>query len=301
MTNLLNYLDRQSKLFNIILSCILVAALGFLDYSTAHDASFGVIYLLPVALAAWFLSGRAGIVTSFVAAIIGLTADVASGQIYVDPLTSYRNVLVRFVFLIVVASLLSALRRAYQYQKALARTDYLTDVANARSFYESAQTEISRARRYEHPFTLAYLDVDNFKAVNDKHGHEVGDQLLKTVGEVVKENLRATDIVARIGGDEFAILLPETGNEAAEFVIQKVQKTLMDEMQKNGWFVTFSIGVVTCLDPPRTVAEVVKWSDNLVYAAKSSGKNTIKYDVIADYDVIAANLAGAEQQQFRAS
>jgi diguanylate cyclase (GGDEF)-like protein len=102
---------------------------------------------------------------------------------------------------------------------------------------------------------------------------------LRLVAKTIKDNIRLTDTVARVGGDEFAILLPETGPELAEAITRKVQKINLEIMQKNGWPVTFSIGVVTFINPPSTVDEILKISDNLMYFAKNNGKNTIKYEV----------------------
>jgi diguanylate cyclase (GGDEF)-like protein len=139
--------------------------------------------------------------------------------------------------------------------------------------------EINRARRYEHPLTVAYIDLDNFKTINDRFGHSMGDNLLRLVADTIKNNIRLIDTVVRMGGDEFAILLPETGPEAAKAITRKIQKINLELMQKNGWPVTFSIGVVTFISPPSTVDEILKRSDNLMYSAKNNGKNTIKYEV----------------------
>jgi diguanylate cyclase (GGDEF)-like protein len=139
--------------------------------------------------------------------------------------------------------------------------------------------EINRARRYEHPLTVVYIDLDNFKKINDLYGHITGDNLLRLVADTVKNNIRLTDTVARLGGDEFAILLPETGPELAEAITHKVQKINLEIMQKNGWPVTFSIGVVTFIDPPSTVDEILKASDHLMYVAKNNDKNNIRCEV----------------------
>jgi len=139
--------------------------------------------------------------------------------------------------------------------------------------------EISRARRYEHPFTIVCLDLDNFKAVNDCSGHSTGDLLLRLVARTTRENIRVTDTVARIGGDEFAILMPETGREVAEVIMQRVKRVNLDYMRKHGWPVTLSIGVVTFTSPPSTVDEVLRVSDRLMYSAKNNGKNSIQYEV----------------------
>ncbi|HTC77354.1 MAG TPA: diguanylate cyclase, partial [Terriglobales bacterium] len=101
-------------------------------------------------------------------------------------------------------------------EKELSRSDPLTGLPNRRAFYEVALAEADRARRYRHPLSLAYLDVDNFKQVNDDYGHDAGDELLVRVAEVLRRNLRNNDIVARLGGDEFAMLLPETPASATD-------------------------------------------------------------------------------------
>jgi diguanylate cyclase (GGDEF)-like protein len=187
--------------------------------------------------------------------------------------------IVRLGTFLIMTLILSALKKALEHEKELARTDPLTGVANGRYFITLADMEINRARRYKHSFTVVYIDLDNFKTVNDHFGHSTGDALLRSVAHTIRNNIRATDIVGRLGGDEFAILLPETGPEPAEVITHKVQKVNLDVMQKNEWPVTFSIGVVTFLGPPSTVDEMLKISDVVMYAAKKNGKNAIKYEI----------------------
>ncbi|MBI3014821.1 MAG: GGDEF domain-containing protein, partial [Candidatus Tectomicrobia bacterium] len=164
--------------------------------------------------------------------------------------------------------------------KALARTDSLTGVINRRYFFELAQRENSRAHRHKQPFTVMFIDLDNFKDVNDVSGHMTGDALLRLVGETMRKNLRQTDIIARLGGDEFAVLLPETGPEpSVHIVMRKLQENLLQVMEKNGWPVTFSIGAVTFLRPPSSVDEMIRLPDDLMYSVKGKGKNMIKYAV----------------------
>jgi diguanylate cyclase (GGDEF)-like protein len=123
------------------------------------------------------------------------------------------------------------------------------------------------------------MDIDDFKMVNDHFGHSTGDILLRSVVETISSNIRVSDIVARLGGDEFAILMPETGHESAQAVISRVQRNLLDIVQRNGWPVTFSIGVVTCISPPDSIEEVLKKADDLMYLIKNKSKNMIGYEV----------------------
>jgi diguanylate cyclase (GGDEF)-like protein len=165
------------------------------------------------------------------------------------------------------------------HEKEISRIDFLTGIRNRRHFIELVNMEINRARRYEHPFTVVCLDLDNFKAVNDCFGHTTGDILLRLVAHTIRENIGVTDTVARLGGDEFGILMPETGRNVAEVIIQRVQKINLDSMRKHGWPVTLSIGVVIFTSPPSTVDEVLRISDRLMYTAKEGGKNSIQYEV----------------------
>src|SRR4030042_6961301 len=126
-----------------------------------------------------------------------------------------------------------------------ARKDFLTGIPNRQAFFEIAGIEINRCRRHGYPLTIAYIDCDNFKVINDRFGHQTGDNLLCSVANTLQKSIRVTDIVARLGGDEFAILLPETGYEPAEVVIRKIQKILLDFMQKNEWTIIFRFGVAS--------------------------------------------------------
>lgn len=277
---ILNFLGERSKFFILLSGFALILLLGVIDYSTGFELSFSVFYLLPVALVAWFGSKRSAIITSIVSAVTWQEANRLAGEHFSHPLIPVWNASTRLGFFLVVAILLTKLKESLSHQSELARTDFLTGAANPRAFYEIAQMEINRARRYGRPFSVAYFDADNFKAVNDQLGHHVGSQLLVRVVEVIRQGLRATDVVARIGGDEFAILLPETGEEQGGIVLRKIHDRLSSEMRDSSWAVTFSVGLLTCVDPPHTVDEMIKIADSLMYKVKESGKNAIKHEVL---------------------
>ena len=172
------------------------------------------------------------------------------------------------------------LRKALDKEKELARLDTLTGLANRRAFYEALEKERARTHRYGRPLTVAYLDVDDFKRVNDSQGHAIGDMVLVTVAQTLRENLRVNDVVARLGGDEFAILLPETDVVAAESVVRKLQDLLASEMEAYGWHITFSIGVANFLDPPDSLETMIRTADELMYTAKAAGKNNLSLAVL---------------------
>ncbi len=172
------------------------------------------------------------------------------------------------------------LNEVLQREKELARTDVLTGLANRRAFYESLQVERSRAARYRRPITLACLDLDNFKRVNDTLGHSVGDELLARVADVLRQTLRLTDTVGRLGGDEFALLLPETDAPSAEALLEKLRGVLRRAMEARKWPVTFSIGAATFLESPPSIEHMIQTADELMYAVKKSGKNRISVVLI---------------------
>jgi diguanylate cyclase (GGDEF)-like protein len=176
--------------------------------------------------------------------------------------------------------LLARLRAALEREAALARTDPLTGAANVRTFHEAAALEIERSRRTDRPFTIAYVDLDDFKRVNDRSGHLVGDQVLRTVVRALRENVRATDTVARLGGDEFAVLLPETDTPAADAVVEKIRRVFADEMRRGDWPVTFSIGVATYRTPPADTDEMIRKADEFMYLVKRGGKNDVHHEVV---------------------
>jgi diguanylate cyclase (GGDEF)-like protein len=153
--------------------------------------------------------------------------------------------------------------------------DPLTGIPNRRSFFERLEIEKSRAKRYDHPLTLAYIDLDNFKQVNDRFGHSTGDNLLSLVAHVIREGLRSTDSVARLGGDEFAVLLSETNSAAATSAADKLRSSLNAAMKQHNWSVTFSIGVVTFQPPPESVQEMITAADRAMYAEKKAGRGRV--------------------------
>ncbi|MBI3894496.1 MAG: GGDEF domain-containing protein [Acidobacteria bacterium] len=154
----------------------------------------------------------------------------------------------------------------------------MTGLPNRRAFFEIAERESRRTRRHRYSVTVAYIDLDNFKSVNDSYGHIVGDELLKVVARTLRENMRETDLAARLGGDEFAVLLPDTNLDGAKKCLESLRSRLLKTMSEHKWPVTFSIGSIT-FSRFVSVDEMVRRADSLMYAVKHKTKDAISYEL----------------------
>lgn len=159
-------------------------------------------------------------------------------------------------------------------ERIRAITDPLTELTNRRGFLSALQREIDRFYRYQSPFSVAYFDLDDFKQINDLHGHCEGDRVLRTIARKGYSALRATDVFARIGGDEFAILLPETGSDSALAAMAKFKNCVTAALDANDWPVTMSVGLLTCteLEVGFDAERILHHADQAMYTSKRSGK-----------------------------
>jgi diguanylate cyclase (GGDEF)-like protein len=257
----------------------LVLCVGIGDEATG-TANFTLLYLGPIAFGTWLVGLRVGLLVSVVSAAVSLTTDprLAHGT---SPAEVVWNVLVQLGVFVALTLLLDALRSRLIFEQQAARTDSLTGIANRREFLEAAERELVRTRRHLRPLTVAYLDLDDFKDVNDRFGHEAGDAVLVTVATTLREATRAVDGVARLGGDEFGLLLPETDGPTAETLVGRLTATLADAVQERGWPLTASIGVATFHRAPRSVDEMINRADELMYQAKRAGKGGLRFEVVA--------------------
>jgi len=174
---------------------------------------------------------------------------------------------------------LSDLAAKNEILEKLALTDALTGLANRRAFREALESELARVARHGRPARLLFLDLDHFKAVNDTHGHAVGDEVLEGFSVVLKRGCRRGDLAARVGGEEFALLLPATGRASAALVAERVRRVV--EFRPLGRAVpvpvTVSIGVVGTEDLPggASADELLRRADAALYRAKGEGRNRV--------------------------
>jgi diguanylate cyclase (GGDEF)-like protein len=277
--SLIRKLEQRSKIFITVfayLSALFFVLMG--SGSTTVLFTFP-LFFIPIAVMAWF-AGERGAITLTVA-----TALCVSGMdMFMNPQAPFiliaLNSLSKLVLLLIFSALISRVKEAKVREIHLSKIDHLTGIPNRAAFYDLANNEIHRAKRYKHPFSVAYLDIDNFKLINYRLGYSAGDSLLSTIGQLIKKSVRDVDVVSRVGGDEFAILLPETSAEPSQLVVSRLRSRLIDTAKVHDWPVTFSFGVVTYDNPPASVEDMIKKASVLMYSAKDSGPNMIDQDIV---------------------
>ncbi|MDP8959637.1 MAG: diguanylate cyclase [Actinomycetota bacterium] len=170
--------------------------------------------------------------------------------------------------------------------QALSVTDWLTGLKNHGYFFDRLSEELARARRFSRPLAVVLADLDDFKAVNDAHGHAAGDQVLRMVGEVLRTQLRVVDIACRVGGEEFGLILPDTGAEGAILVSERLREEVERRCLAGVGSITLSLGVAAFPDHALGRDELTRVADQALYLAKRQGKNCTR--------VIDERLVGVE-------
>jgi len=275
--HLLTALEKISRKALIALTLFTTFSLGVVDYFTAFELSISFFYLIPVTMTAWAIGRNAGLAYSVLCATVWLISNLLSGQTFSNLFVGVWNTLILFGFYAIVAILLSELRQSLEEEQLLANIDPLTGAMNRRSFNDIAEKKMIVSEVNRRPYTVAYIDLDHFKTINDEYGHATGDLVLKTVVDTVRKQIRNGDLLARLGGDEFAILLTDMDEADAKRIVQRLQLTLLKQMKTNEWEITFSIGVLTFLTMPASADNMVSLANALMYEVKTDGRNAIKF------------------------
>jgi diguanylate cyclase (GGDEF)-like protein/PAS domain S-box-containing protein len=171
-------------------------------------------------------------------------------------------------------------REASENQRREQSCDYLTGIANRRAFFDAAELELERAKRSPRPLSLILFDADHFKAINDRFGHPAGDEVLRHLADTLASTFRQIDVVARIGGEEFAVLLPSTAIEAAMAVAVRLQKLIETKgVLVEGHDIRYTVsGGIAAMGPEvNALADLMKRADQALYSAKANGRNRVEY------------------------
>jgi len=180
------------------------------------------------------------------------------------------------------------LTTAYDMLQVEANTDHLTNLSNRRSFLENLNSECARSMRYGHSFSVAMIDIDHFKNVNDTYGHDVGDRVIKGLSDLLMGEFRTIDRIGRLGGEEFAVLFPETKLQGAaiacERFLELVRKTQLP-LEDESIGITVSIGLAMLSADKKNGPEILKRADELLYDAKRNGRNCLKMEHFDTHNV----------------
>jgi len=271
------WLAALSRLEVVALALCGVIGLGLADYLTGFELSLSVFYLIPMSIAAWYAGRRNGVAIAVLSSIVCAAADIGSGQHYSHPLLVLWNAAVLLAFYLSNVFVLAMLRERLAIEEVNARTDALTGLLNARAFTEILDHHLSLAQRIGSTLTLVYFDLDNFKSINDTYGHAEGDRVLGAMGCLFGESTRRSDIAARIGGDEFALLLPGTDASGAREIIAALMRRLSGQSGLCDRIVTCSIGAVTFRKTPTATGDALRVADRVMYEVKNNGKNGVAF------------------------
>ena len=251
-------------------ACLLVLTLDYLSQGHIHSLEF--FYIIPVIAGAWF----GGLLFGGVFALVGLLFSSAIKIIVAaraPNMIFYLDLLVQGVLYVALILTSTYLKQKMDSWKMMALTDPLTGVWGLRHFYDLTEREISRAKRYKRPFTFVYLDLDDFRKFNSMFEKEAGDDLLRSTAKAIIKKVRCIDVVARIGADEFGIVMPETSRENAVIAVRRLKNDIMESFQKHRWAITVSICSLTFVSSPENPDEILKKIQALMNDAKKKGKN----------------------------
>jgi diguanylate cyclase (GGDEF)-like protein len=271
MTQLERFLSGSAFTRRITIVLIIIL-LGWIDLATGYEYSFAVFYLIPISIAAWFDNPKITVLTILAAGGTWLYADFGSGHQYTHAITPIWNALVRLTFFSVVAYLLFKVRGALIEMTKMAMKDSLTALNNSRAFQLQYQDLHKKSHKSSQPLAIGLIDLDGFKKVNDTHGHSKGDDVLVEFAKVLKSATRSSDIIARMGGDEFVVVLKNTDPKGAQDYANRLRSVFEASGLKARFDVDFSMGISIFNQLPENLDEATHKADLLMYQAKELGK-----------------------------
>ena len=268
------YLERVPKPWVLTLAFLVAFLVGISDFATGLELDLNFFYLLPIALVSWFVDRQSGIYVGVLCALLWFLGNRAAGH-YGSAFSDYWNLLMRAGIFLLVAVTLSELKSKLDRMSELATRDLLTGLPNGRSFYELAAREMETATGLD-PLTLAYIDIEGFKWVNHRFGYAAGDQMLCSIAQTIRQNVTRTDLVARVGGTAFALLLPDATSDTANLILEKIHKSLKEERSRYAQPVTFFISAIACAKSPRSVAELLHEAELRMNRMKGGNKDSLE-------------------------
>ncbi len=261
-----------------VFSVLGIAALAYVDFRFHRCLSLPIFYAVFLFLSTWYIGAMAGAISAVASAFFWTLVDWHL-HVPIEATSTHMvwNLTLRTAFFLGIVYVLARWKETLMQLKQQALRDPLTGLLNLRGFFLLAEHLLVRARRTHEPLTLVFLDVDNLKAINDRRGHLEGDRLLRALGELLGKTFRRTDILARIGGDEFLLLFENADGNTARKMVEKLQRKIRELQERLDLPVTCSLGVATFYSPPPSVETMIREADRLMYGVKHKGKDKVCY------------------------
>lgn len=253
----------------------IIVSLGLLRTATDAEYTFASAAIVPVLAVAWVGGRNDGYFLSLLAAVVWISADIRSERQFSAAWIPFANGFTQLVTYSLVSYLIDHMKVLLVREKELSTHGDLTKLLNRRAFFELGDAEVNRSKRYDHSIAVAFLDLDDFKQLNDICGHEIGDCALRAVAIALQNTLRSTDNVTRLGGDEFSVLLPEVDFEAAKEAGYKIAHAVNAAVEKFPP-VSVSVGVSWFEVAEGSFASMLATADALMYEIKREGKHGIR-------------------------
>ncbi|MBZ0137450.1 MAG: diguanylate cyclase [Planctomycetes bacterium] len=281
---------RNRNLLIFVGALAMVVLFAGVDYVTGTEVRSVMFYIVPIVLVAWTMP-RAWVLLISLLSSMAWTAVLFYTTNFSHPTIAIWNEVAALSIFVMVGMTLATVRRErdrlrrantrinqlLENEAKISRTDLLTGLPNSREFLERLQPELARSARDGKPMAVMYIDLDNFKKVNDRHGHAAGDAVLRKIADALRNTLRGSDIPARLGGDEFAVLLWQPEQAGAEKAGERVLEAIVTAAQDySDCKVSASIGIAWFTKPPSTPEETLKIADDAMYEVKDSGKGRVK-------------------------
>lgn len=273
---------RQDRVlaWSVVVAGILIV--GAFDYATGIEIRVFPLYFFPLAVAARRFGIRSAIAAALLVACTWMAMLYLNGVRYSNAWIWAINFLTQGSAFVLFAVLISSLQQHLRREHELSRTDPLTGLTNSRAFLERGPKMLAASTQRGEPITLAFIDLDRFKQVNDRDGHEAGDRLLETVGALLRRHLGEHGEVARLGGDEFAVLLPAVDAPRAQSLLEAMRAALRADPAIRAAGVSASIGAVTHHPSGPDLATLMKRADQLMYRVKAEGRDAVQVARVED-------------------
>jgi diguanylate cyclase (GGDEF)-like protein len=277
----LDAMSRWSLPKRTFFTALIFAAAFAIDASAPRELSILGVYLLPIVVVAWAFPDPSAWVVEIACGIAICSIEEVNAPSYSSTSLLVVSIAFRALFFAAVAIAAHDVKRAHRVLEVRSERDPLTGLLNRRGFEKAARLEIERARRHHRPIALAFLDIDDFKRINDQRGHWTGDRVLQLVGQTLLGG-RQLDVAARVGGDEFVILMPETSTRGAQMAVERLRRSFHASARSFGVRATFTTGVATFARPPRHVGALLAEADRLLFEGKRTQKGSVRSRIAAD-------------------